>query len=118
MRRGAGAPRRTARPHRAGYHDAWRGRLRGSPARARPGVVRTHRHAHGQRPVVGEGRGSGTGADAYLTKPFASGELLVQVHALLRLVESRERTAEERPLTCGPLELWPDQRRVTVREKR
>ena len=54
------------------------------------------------------------GADAYLTKPFAAGELLAQVRALLRLVKSREGLDEEQPLTCGPLQLWPAQRRVTV----
>lgn len=54
------------------------------------------------------------GADAYITKPFAPGELLAQVRALLRLVESREGLDDEQPLTCGPLKLWPDLRRVTV----
>lgn len=59
------------------------------------------------------------GADVYLTKPFAPGELLAQVRALLRLVESREGVGGEagceKPLTCGPLQFWPAQRRVTVR---
>lgn len=53
------------------------------------------------------------GADAYLTKPFAPGELLAQVRALFRLIEQKETTAEtERPLLCGPLQLWPAQHRV------
>lgn len=55
------------------------------------------------------------GADVYLTKPFAPGELLAQVRALLRLVESREEPDDEQPLICGPLRLWPAQRQVTVR---
>lgn len=53
------------------------------------------------------------GADAYLTKPFAPGELLAQVRALLRLVSSHEPPDAEQALTCGPLQLWPAQRRIT-----
>lgn len=49
------------------------------------------------------------GADAYLTKPFAPGELLAQVRALFRLVGQMEGEAgETRPLRCGPLALFPD----------
>jgi DNA-binding response OmpR family regulator len=46
------------------------------------------------------------GADAYLTKPFEPGELLAQAKALLRLAEARGDGGAERPLTCGPLQLW------------
>lgn len=56
------------------------------------------------------------GADAYLTKPFEPGELLAQVRALLRLVQGHDAADDEQPLTCGPLRLWPRQRRVTLRE--
>lgn len=53
------------------------------------------------------------GADAYLTKPFAPGELLAQVRALFRLIDQKETTDNaSRPLVCGPLQLWPDQHRI------
>ena len=55
------------------------------------------------------------GADAYVTKPFEPGELLAQVRALLRLVRSHDAADGEQPLSCGPVRLWPQQRRVTVR---
>lgn len=53
------------------------------------------------------------GADAYLTKPFTPSELLAQVRALFRLIEQKENIAgTERPLSCGPLQLWPAQHQV------
>jgi DNA-binding response OmpR family regulator len=54
------------------------------------------------------------GADAYLTKPFEPGELLAQAKALLRLAEARGDGGGERPLTCGPLQLWEKDRRVEL----
>ncbi len=52
------------------------------------------------------------GADAYLTKPFAPGELMAQVRALFRLIERKQtKPDEERPLICGSLQLWPNQHR-------
>lgn len=52
------------------------------------------------------------GADVYLTKPFEPSELLAQVRALLRLAGKREDG--ERPLSCGPLTLWPSQYRACL----
>lgn len=52
------------------------------------------------------------GADVYLTKPFEPSELLAQVRALLRLAGKQEEG--ERPLSCGPLVLWPAQYRVCL----
>lgn len=50
------------------------------------------------------------GADAYMTKPFAPGELLAQIRALFRLIAQKETAVEtESPLACGPLTLWPHQ---------
>lgn len=56
-------------------------------------------------------RGLDTGADDYLTKPFAFAELLARMRALVR------RGAEERPtsLRVGTLELDPATRRVQRR---
>jgi two-component system, OmpR family, alkaline phosphatase synthesis response regulator PhoP len=54
------------------------------------------------------------GADAYLTKPFEPGELLAQAKALLRLADSRGDGGSERPLACGPLQLWEKDRRVEL----
>jgi two-component system, OmpR family, alkaline phosphatase synthesis response regulator PhoP len=92
-----------------GYEVAWRVRGR---SEYMPIVMLTAKDQSWEK-VVGLERG----ADAYLTKPFAPGELLAQVRALLRLVESREGPGDEQPLTCGPLQLWPAQRRVTVQGK-
>jgi DNA-binding response OmpR family regulator len=53
------------------------------------------------------------GADAYLTKPFAPGELLAQVRALFRLMGQNEGQGDvERPLLCGPLTLYPGHHRA------
>lgn len=58
------------------------------------------------------------GADVYLTKPFESGELLAQVKALLRLVAQKmNHKGRERPLTCGALDLWEQQCRVSINNR-
>src|SRR5262249_18161280 len=53
--------------------------------------------------------GLSTGADDYLTKPFAFAELLARIRALLR----RSRTARPAVLRVGDLTLDPASRRVT-----
>jgi DNA-binding response OmpR family regulator len=54
------------------------------------------------------------GADAYVTKPFEPHELLAQVRALFRTIESPQRDVAERPLTCGPIQVFEAQHHVTV----
>lgn len=54
------------------------------------------------------------GADAYVTKPFEPRELLAQVHALLRALESRSQSSGEYSLICGSIHLIETQHLVTV----
>lgn len=59
-------------------------------------------------------KGLDLGADIYLAKPFEPNELLAQVRALFRTVEGKTGSGAERPLTCGPIELWEGQHRVKI----
>jgi two-component system OmpR family response regulator len=54
--------------------------------------------------------GLDAGADDYLVKPFAFAELVSRVRALIR----RGSTSHQVVLRCGPLELDPTTRRVSV----
>jgi DNA-binding response OmpR family regulator len=57
--------------------------------------------------------GLSTGADDYLTKPFAPGELVARIRAMLRRPRS-VRHGEPALRQLGPLELDPDAREVRV----
>jgi DNA-binding response OmpR family regulator len=59
-------------------------------------------------------KGLELGADAYLVKPFEPSELVAQVRALFRTVETKSPSGAERPITCGPIELWEGQHRVII----
>ena len=57
--------------------------------------------------------GLSTGADDYLTKPFAPGELVVRIRAMLRRPRNSSR-GEPALRQLGPLELDPSAREVRV----
>lgn len=62
--------------------------------------------------VMDKVSGLDSGANDYITKPFAIEELLARIRAALRTTRGGE---EETPvLTAGPLTLEPDRRRVRV----
>lgn len=82
-------------------------------------ILKEFRSSGGQTPVImltgkseidDKERGLVSGADDYLTKPFAIRELGARVKALLR----RPASLLNSNLTCGPLQLDPAKHRVTV----
>jgi len=64
--------------------------------------------------VMDKVSGLDSGADDYITKPFAIEELLARIRTVLRKTPSAIRT-DSSVLTAGPLELDPASRQVTVR---
>ena len=61
--------------------------------------------------VVDKGSGLDSGADDYITKPFAIEELLARIRAALRTKSGRD----SQMLAVGPLAMEVESRRVTVR---
>lgn len=53
------------------------------------------------------------GADDYLTKPFHLPELNARIKAFFRRKQQQGREV----IACGPLQLWPDSREVSVQEQ-
>ena len=63
--------------------------------------------------VVDKVSGLDSGADDYITKPFAIEELLARIRAALRKRPARQE-AEPQVLRAGPLSLDPDRHQVSV----
>lgn len=63
--------------------------------------------------VVDKVSGLDSGADDYITKPFAIEELLARIRAALRKRPSQEAEADV-GLTAGPLRMDPDRHEVSV----
>ena len=57
--------------------------------------------------------GLDSGADDYVTKPFAIEELLARIRAALRSAGGRQES-QSHQFTAGPVTLDPDSRKVTV----
>lgn len=66
--------------------------------------------------VMDKVSGLDSGANDYITKPFAIEELLARIRAALRSGEPQPE-ARAQALTAGPLRLDPDSRQVTVGEE-
>jgi two-component system KDP operon response regulator KdpE len=62
-------------------------------------------------------RGFEMGADDYLTKPFAPGELLARVRAVLRRSQSAAPATSSTVVHCGDIAVDLARRRVTVRDE-
>ena len=87
-------------------------------------VLRRYRKDGGSAPVilltardtvVDKVAGLDSGADDYVTKPFAIEELLARIRAALRKRPARTGARQEGLLTAGPLVMDPDRHEVTVR---
>lgn len=64
--------------------------------------------------VMDKVAGLDSGADDYITKPFAIEELLARIRAALRKRRGETEEEREEPLTVGRLSLDPQRRQVTV----
>ena len=85
-------------------------------------VLRRYRKEGGSAPVilltardtvVDKVAGLDSGADDYVTKPFAIEELLARIRAALRTAGGRQES-QSHQLTAGTVTLDPDSRKVTV----
>lgn len=88
-------------------------------------VLRRYRKEGGSAPVilltardtvVDKVAGLDSGANDYVTKPFAIEELLARIRAALRSTDTRQEN-QTHLLTAGPVSLDPDSRTVTVEGK-
>ena len=86
-------------------------------------VLRRYRKDGGRAPVilltardtvVDKVSGLDSGANDYVTKPFAIEELLARIRAALRDADNRQEERQSALLTAGPVVLDPDSRTVTV----
>ena len=64
--------------------------------------------------VVDKVSGLDSGADDYITKPFAIEELLARIRAALRKRSAAQTPPQEQVLRAGPLTMDPDRHLVTV----
>lgn len=62
-------------------------------------------------------KGLDLGADVYMVKPFEPSELLAQVRALFRRLDTLSPNDSERPLICGSLTMWVKQHQVKIADR-